>query len=247
MKHSIMRFLVLVLFLSIKTSLFAANSIKDDANSDGTVNVADIVEVVNYIMGNPSNTFVKDQADVNGDGVINATDIVEIVKLIMSPDNNTGNEIEDGGEIDDTEYFQISINGESFTDDTWGGSWFAYFEPIIKNGRDVYFYGGMSGQIMISEYDGMECNVFAGYTTKDLGTLFPKSEGTYEIVCENGKYNTDYGDNIGMVLTGGNMSRRTVTSGSLKITKVSKYKALPLCICLIEITLMPLRGLYLLP
>ena len=149
MKHSIMRFLVLVLFLSIKTSLFAANSIKDDANSDGTVNVADIVEVVNYIMGNPSNTFVKDQADVNGDGVINATDIVEIVKLIMSPDNNTGNEIEDGGEIDDTEYFQISINGESFTDDTWGGSWFAYFEPIIKNGRDVYFYGGMSGQIMI--------------------------------------------------------------------------------------------------
>ena len=131
-----------------------------------------------------------------------------------------------GGGDDENQYFQITINGETINDERWGGAWFAYFEPINKNGRNVYFYGGMSDQIMISEYDGMECNIFAGYTTEDLGTLFPKSEGTYEIVCENGKYNTDYGDNIGMVLTGGNMSRRTVTSGSLRITKVSKVQSL---------------------
>ena len=132
----------------------------------------------------------------------------------------------DGGD-DENEYFQISINGEAIDNVRWGGgSWFAYYEPISKNGMDVYFYGGMSGQIMISEYDAMECNIFAGYITEDLETLFPKSEGTYEIVCENGKYNTAYGDNIGMVLTGGNMNRRTVTSGSLKITKVSKVQSL---------------------
>lgn len=55
-----------------------------DANGDGTVNAADIVEVVNYIMGSPSSTFVLVAADVNGDGSVNAADIVLIVNLIMS-------------------------------------------------------------------------------------------------------------------------------------------------------------------
>lgn len=56
-----------------------------DANGDGTVNAADIVEVVNYIMGSPSNTFKADGADVNNDGIVNAADIVGIVTIIMNP------------------------------------------------------------------------------------------------------------------------------------------------------------------
>ena len=54
-----------------------------DANSDGTINAADIVEVVNYIMGCPSAKFNKSAADANGDGTVNATDIVKIVNIIM--------------------------------------------------------------------------------------------------------------------------------------------------------------------
>ena len=54
-----------------------------DANNDGTVNAADIVEVVNYIMGNPSEKFYEAFADANGDGVVNAADIVAIVNIIM--------------------------------------------------------------------------------------------------------------------------------------------------------------------
>ena len=54
-----------------------------DANGDGTVNAADIVEVVNYIMGSPSAGFNEKAADVNGDGVVNAADIVSIVNTIM--------------------------------------------------------------------------------------------------------------------------------------------------------------------
>ena len=54
-----------------------------DANGDGTVNAADIVEVVNYIMGSPSGKFDIGNADVNGDGTVNAADIVTIVNLIM--------------------------------------------------------------------------------------------------------------------------------------------------------------------
>ena len=57
--------------------------IKGDANGDGTVNAADIVEVVNFIMGHPSAKFKEDAADANGDGVVNAADIVAIVNIIM--------------------------------------------------------------------------------------------------------------------------------------------------------------------
>ena len=54
-----------------------------DTNGDGAVNAADIVEIVCYIMGKPSDKFITDRADVNRDGVVNAADIVEIVNKIM--------------------------------------------------------------------------------------------------------------------------------------------------------------------
>jgi hypothetical protein len=57
---------------------------KGDANGDGNVNAADIVEIVNYIMGNPSAKFDAEAADVNGDGSVNAADIVAVVNMIMS-------------------------------------------------------------------------------------------------------------------------------------------------------------------
>jgi hypothetical protein len=56
---------------------------KGDANCDGTVNAADIVEVVKMIMGIPSDGFDEKAADLNGDGVVNAADIVEMVNIIM--------------------------------------------------------------------------------------------------------------------------------------------------------------------
>ena len=61
-----------------------ASEEKGDANGDGTVNAADIVEVVNCIMGSPSEKFNATAADVNGDGTVNAADIVLIVNQIMS-------------------------------------------------------------------------------------------------------------------------------------------------------------------
>ena len=70
-----------------KTFTFGGSSpapVKGDANGDGNVNAADIVEMVNYIMGNPSAKFDAQAADVNGDGTVNAADIVLVVNNIMS-------------------------------------------------------------------------------------------------------------------------------------------------------------------
>lgn len=55
-----------------------------DANGDGTVNVTDIVEIVNYILEKPSAKFIFEAADVNGDGQVNVTDIVNVVNIILS-------------------------------------------------------------------------------------------------------------------------------------------------------------------
>ena len=56
---------------------------KGDANGDGTLNAADIVEIVNYIMNKASENFKFDNADVNDDGVINVADIMIISCIIM--------------------------------------------------------------------------------------------------------------------------------------------------------------------
>ena len=64
-----------------------SNVIKGDANGDGKVNVSDIVEIVNYILGKPSDKFNKIAADMSGDGDVNVTDIVRVVSIILSADN----------------------------------------------------------------------------------------------------------------------------------------------------------------
>ena len=54
-----------------------------DANSDQAVDVADVVAIVNYILGEPNSPFVETAADVNGDGKIDVDDVVAVVNIIL--------------------------------------------------------------------------------------------------------------------------------------------------------------------
>ncbi len=58
-------------------------TIAGDANGDGIVDEADIMEIVNYLMGKPSEKFNEIAADANGDSVVNAADIVAIVNILQ--------------------------------------------------------------------------------------------------------------------------------------------------------------------
>ena len=84
MKRNKLSMPLAVLLLTIGMFVSAQDVIKmGDANGDGVVNVADIVEVVNYITGRPSERFNPMAADVNGDGHVDEKDLPGIVDPIL--------------------------------------------------------------------------------------------------------------------------------------------------------------------
>ena len=54
-----------------------------DANGDGVIDSADVTAIINFILGKPSASFNRTNADVNGDGEILIDDAVQTVQLIM--------------------------------------------------------------------------------------------------------------------------------------------------------------------
>lgn len=64
------------------TDVIAANyqqSLVGDVNGDDTINVQDIILVVNMILSNDNNS----SGDINADGVVNVLDVVQLVNLIL--------------------------------------------------------------------------------------------------------------------------------------------------------------------
>ena len=56
-----------------------------DINSDGSIDILDIVLVVNIILGVLDPTDIQQGAsDINSDGVVNILDVVQIVNIILS-------------------------------------------------------------------------------------------------------------------------------------------------------------------
>ena len=53
-----------------------------DVNYDGTLNVLDIVLLVNMILGSDNPDY--DSADINSDGEVNVIDVVLLVNMILN-------------------------------------------------------------------------------------------------------------------------------------------------------------------
>jgi hypothetical protein len=53
-----------------------------DANGDGTVNVADIINIIGFLLGERDD-INKDNADINADNTINFTDMVSIINMLL--------------------------------------------------------------------------------------------------------------------------------------------------------------------
>ena len=68
----------------LKNFADAETTIPGDANSDQVVDVADVVSIVNRILGEPDEDFDEVAADVNGDGKIDVDDVVAVVNIILA-------------------------------------------------------------------------------------------------------------------------------------------------------------------
>jgi predicted RNA-binding protein len=58
--------------------------VRGDANGDGEIGMPDVMFVVNYILGDPAETFNAENADANLDGEIGMPDVMFIVQYILN-------------------------------------------------------------------------------------------------------------------------------------------------------------------
>ena len=54
-----------------------------DVNGDGNVNIADVSELIDYLLGHSGGDFYEDGADVTGNGIINIADIAELIDMLL--------------------------------------------------------------------------------------------------------------------------------------------------------------------
>ena len=65
------------------------DAIPGDVNGDDKINGLDIVKIVGYIMGSPTQPFIEAAADLNEDGIINGLDLVKEVSLVLAQSSTT--------------------------------------------------------------------------------------------------------------------------------------------------------------
>ena len=66
-------------YVILLNRVFSENSIEGDVNGDSSVNIQDVILIVNIILSNEQNL----SADVNQDGNIDVLDIIQVVNLIL--------------------------------------------------------------------------------------------------------------------------------------------------------------------
>ena len=70
--------------ITIEGVMTAPEIIKGDVNGDGKVDMSDVTDLVQYILGNPADDFIEEAADVNGDGEIGMPDVMFIVNYCLN-------------------------------------------------------------------------------------------------------------------------------------------------------------------
>ena len=99
--------LVAVLALSLRAQASDGLTILGDVNCDADVNIGDVTDLIDHLMGGDSGDFSADNADVNRDGVVNISDVTDLIDYLL------GGTWPDDGYQPVTETF--TVNGVTFT------------------------------------------------------------------------------------------------------------------------------------
>ena len=79
-------FVSLFMFLLVSMSA-VAGEVKyplGDVNGDQEVNVSDVSDIVDLLLGNIDDSSMRERADVDGDGEVTITDVSDLIELILS-------------------------------------------------------------------------------------------------------------------------------------------------------------------
>ena len=68
----------------VEATLTVGNFIIGDTNGDGMILIGDVISILNYILGSPSDNFNVKAADVNGDGMILIGDVIAVLNIILN-------------------------------------------------------------------------------------------------------------------------------------------------------------------
>ena len=191
--------------------IIALSKVSGDANRDGVVNAADIVEVLNFLIGNPSERFSETNADANEDSTVNAADIVIIANKIMGnvPKAPEGVEAVDLGLPNGTMWANMNVGAEKpedygfffawgetkgYTNDTSDGRLFDWASYKWMN-------QGLSDWINVNKYQLQD-----GLT--DVGVCWYDSDGNF---VGDGKAILDLSDDAAYTNWGDKWRMPTIT------------------------------------
>lgn len=62
---------------------FSTSSIIGDVNRDGSVNISDVICIINYILNGDGSNIDLEAAELNGDGTINISDATKLINMIL--------------------------------------------------------------------------------------------------------------------------------------------------------------------
>ena len=137
---------------NVKFNFVVSSVTKGDTNDDGDINVSDIVEIVNCIMGKPSSKFVAAAADMNGDGEVNVTDIVQVVSIIMAGSGASSRSDVDMASATDNDKLLLT-DGLSLRLENDGNYVAAQFDVKLADGQtldDISLNAGRSSQHLLT-------------------------------------------------------------------------------------------------
>ena len=71
-------------FYSIQPIGQLPSDMNGDMNGDGQINIADLTDLIRYILSHDPTGIDLDNADVNQDGLINIADVTELINMLLS-------------------------------------------------------------------------------------------------------------------------------------------------------------------
>lgn len=197
------------------TSKVNISSYLGDVNHDSQINVTDVVEIQNYLLGHPTATFHASEADVNQNNEISVTDAVETINLIQREPF-----------LDAAAPLWVSsqqCSDKLFGDTTKGKAGDILFLHIFFNNERRDFYTAHQFEILLPE--GME--------------LYKKNDGSYIYVPSQRYSNQSFyikeienatqsaGKAYSIVSTSMDLSTISLSSGDLITLAITTSRTLP--------------------